>query len=100
MSPPRHRGHLASVQGLGEGREADCGNGGGEGQGGAQEEDGEVVIRILMVVVGVASDLHDISPVDTSVLSVMLPHQHLGEKPNQDTFWTESNQIMNVPSNN
>ena len=70
--PPSHRGHLASVQGLGGGGEADCANGGGEGQGGAQEEDGEVIVSIVMVVFGVASDLGDISPVHLSVGSVVL----------------------------
>ena len=82
--PPSHRGHLASVQRLGGGGEADCANGGGEGQGEAQEEDGEVVVRVFMLVSWVASDLGHISPVHISVRSVVLPHQHLQGKQNKE----------------
>ena len=43
-APPRHRGYLISVLGLGGGGEADGGHGVGEGDGAGQGHDGEVVM--------------------------------------------------------
>ena len=72
--PPSHRGHLASVQGLGGGGEADWGNGGGEDQGGSKEQYGYIIIRVGVVVFWVASYLEDISPVYILVRGVVLPN--------------------------
>ena len=72
--PPSHRGHLASVQGLGGGGEAKGGNGGGECQGQGQKQYGEIEICILIVVSWVDSDLGDVSFVDLRVSCVVLPN--------------------------
>ena len=78
--PPSHRGHLASVQGLGGGGKADGGNGGGKGQGGAQGYYRKVKVSIVVVVSGMVSDHWHISPVHFRVWGVVLPQQHLGRK--------------------
>ena len=82
--PPSHRGHLASVQGLGGGGQADWGNGGGKGQGRGQEQDSNIIVSNLIIISGVSSDLGDISFVRHRVCSVVLPHQHLDRGGSRD----------------
>ena len=61
VPPPSHRGHLASVQGLGGGGEAKWGNSGGEGEREGQEEDREIIISGVKIISGVIPDLRNIS---------------------------------------
>ena len=77
VPPASHRGHLASVQGLGGGGEANGGNGGGEGQGQGQKQYGEIEICILIVVSWVYSDLGDVSSVNLRISCVVLPNKNL-----------------------
>ena len=77
VPPPSHRGHLASVQGLGGGGQANGGNGGGEGQGQGQKQYGEIEICILIVVSWVDSDLGDVSSVNLRISCVVFPNKNL-----------------------